>query len=63
MIAEHELLEQTEDHGPRRSVEWECSRLSSLGKSEPLAVLQALQRAGLMELRGFEGSALNAWQA
>ena len=63
MIIEHELLEQIEDHDPPRSLEWACSLLSSLGKSDPLAVLQAMQRAGLIELRGSDGSWLAPWQA
>lgn len=61
MIIEHEVIEQTEDNPNGRALPWVCDLIRSLGRPDPLIVVQAMVRAGYLTLADSNG-ALPAWR-
>lgn len=61
MILEHEVIEQI-DEPTGRPIRWVCDLLRELGASDPVALLQAMWRAGYVAVVDDGGEQLQTWQ-
>ena len=50
MIVEHEVIEQIEENADGQPISWVCNLIRSLGRDDPLVVLQGMLRAGHLTL-------------
>ena len=62
MISEHELIEQIEDAQLGRPLPWVCDLLRSLGRQDPLVIIDGMLRGGYLRLLSSEGTNLPQWK-
>lgn len=61
MVPEHELIEQIEDEQAGRPLSWACTLLRSLGRQEPLQLIDGMIRGGYLRIVRSDGAEMPAW--
>ena len=62
MIAEHEVIEQIEEEPLGRPLGWVCALLRSLGRDEPLLLIDGMLSGGYIRLLSSDSKPLPNWR-